>query len=166
MSPQKTPTSQPSLNSKVKLAPRHLVAPCGLDCSRCLGCSEGNVADHAQAISEVMGDNFQIYADRLKAFNPAMEEYSSFRALLDSLAKPSCGGCRSENRTCLPSCKVSECVREKKIEFCFECDNFTDCESTGLPESLFERWKNNNIIMKEIGVDNYMKGLAERPRYP
>ncbi len=166
MSPQKTPTPKPPLNSKANLAPRPLVAPCGLDCFRCLGCSEGNVADHAQAIAEVMGDNFQIYANRLKTFNPAMKEYSSFRTLLDSLAKPSCGGCRSKTRTCLPSCKVSECVCEKNIEFCFECDNFPDCESTGLPESLLERWKNNNILMKEIGVDKYIEGLAERPRYP
>ncbi|MBI9112858.1 DUF3795 domain-containing protein [Maridesulfovibrio ferrireducens] len=166
MLPKKTDTPEISAKSMAKIAPRHLIAPCGLDCSRCVGCVEGSVAEHALAIAETMGNNFQTYADRLKTFNPAMNEYSSFRTLLDSLASPNCGGCRSENKTCLPSCNIANCVSERNIEFCFECTDFPDCKKTGLPDSLLERWKKNNNLMKNTGIENFIKGLAERPRYP
>lgn len=146
--------------------PRHLIAPCGLDCSRCLNCTEGSVATHARAIAKTMGSNFQTYADRLKSFNPAMNEYPAFRSLLDSLANPKCDGCRSHNRTCLPSCRIAECVNEHNIEFCFECGDFPDCKKTGLSENLLERWENNNKIMKSIGIDKYFTVSAEKPRYP
>nr|WP_281248162.1 DUF3795 domain-containing protein [Desulfovibrio gilichinskyi] len=142
------------------------MAPCGLDCSRCLNCTGGSVAIHARAIAKTMGDNFQTYADRLKDFNPAMNEYPAFRSLLDSLASPKCDGCRSDNRTCLPSCKVAECVQKQHIEFCFECDKFPDCEKTGLTGALLERWEKNNKLMKSIGIDKYITMSAEKPRYP
>ncbi len=145
---------------------RYLIAPCGLDCSRCVGCSNGNVAVHASEIAKNLGNNFEVYADRLKEFNPAMKNYSDFRVLLDKLAAPDCEGCRSENKICLPSCKISECVKEHEIEFCFECSEFPDCENTGLTEPLLTRWKTNNLIMHKKGVDEYIKLQAEKPRYP
>ncbi|WP_432735694.1 DUF3795 domain-containing protein [Maridesulfovibrio sp. FT414] len=145
---------------------RKLIAPCGLDCSRCVGCSAGNVAEHARIIADTLGANFHNYAGRLASFNPAMNSYPQFRELLDSLSNPSCDGCRSENRTCLPQCNVSDCVKERNIEFCFECEEFPGCGRTGLPEPLLARWEKNNRIMQKLGVDGYIELQARKPRYP
>ncbi|WP_320169381.1 DUF3795 domain-containing protein [Maridesulfovibrio sp.] len=146
--------------------PRHLLSPCGLDCSRCVGCAEGTVSNHAKKIAEILGPNFEVYAQRLESFNPAMSHYAEFRALLESLAAPKCGGCRSETRICLPQCKVEQCVREHEIEFCFQCREFPDCGKTGLPENLLGRWQRNNQLMQKHGVDEFIRFQADKPRYP
>ena len=166
MQSKESPDLKPQDNVSNQTTLRHLTAPCGLDCSRCLNCTDGSLAGHARAIAETMGDNFQTYADRLKNFNPAMNNYSEFRSLLDSLASPKCDGCRSENRTCLPSCKVAECVQKQDIEFCFECTEFPDCGKTGLTDTLLERWEKKNKLMKSIGISKYITVSAEKPRYP
>ncbi|WP_027721358.1 DUF3795 domain-containing protein [Maridesulfovibrio zosterae] len=145
---------------------RDPIAPCGLDCSRCVGCVHGKISKNAQQIAETLGDNFDVYAERLKSFNPAMENYAQFRTLLDSLSAPSCNGCRSDNRTCLPDCRVADCVKEQQVEFCFECSSFPDCGKTGLQEPLFSRWKINNEIMRKRGIEKFIALQAERPRYP
>ncbi|MFW5498056.1 MULTISPECIES: DUF3795 domain-containing protein [unclassified Maridesulfovibrio] len=145
---------------------RELIAPCGLDCSRCVGCTAGTVSAHAQRIKETLGDNFHTYAERLSGFNPAMKNYLQFRELLESLSSPHCDGCRSENRKCLPQCNVSECAKENNCEFCFECSSFPDCGKTGLPEALLQRWQDNNNFMKQHGVDKFIKTQDLKPRYP
>ncbi len=151
---------------KTTATSRKLIAPCGLDCSRCVGCSAGKTAENAAQIAEILGPNFQNYAQRLAAFNPAMKNYPQFRELLDSLSSPSCDGCRSEKRTCLPQCNVADCVKSMEIEFCYECAEFPECGKTGLPEVLLGRWQQNNEIMKDRGVDAYIELQSTRPRYP
>jgi hypothetical protein len=60
---------------------------------------------------------------------------------------------------------VHTCVREKGVDFCFECDDFP-CNRHGLHPALYERWKKNNMIMKTLGVQDYYKKIKYLPRYP
>ncbi|WBF67030.1 DUF3795 domain-containing protein [Desulfovibrio subterraneus] len=149
----------------MSIAPRHLVAPCGLDCSRCISCTEGRSVQLSRELLELLGENFHAYAARLQAINPALAEYPQFRRVLESLAQDRCGGCRSGTRVCLPSCNVMSCTSAKGVEFCFQCDEYP-CTNTGLPEPVLKKWRTQNDRMREIGIDGYLRELAETPRYP
>jgi len=149
----------------MSIAPRHLVAPCGLDCSRCISCTEGRSVQLSRELLELLGENFHAYAARLQAINPALAEYPQFRRVLESLAQDRCGGCRSGTRVCLPSCNVMSCTSAKGVEFCFQCDEYP-CTNTGLPEPVLKKWRTQNDRMREIGIDGYRRELAETPRYP
>ena len=146
--------------------PAHLIAPSGLDCFRCVGCSEGYVAEHAIIIAKALGSNFQSYASRLTTFNPSMKNYPAFRDLLNGLSSPKCDGCRSDKRNCLPTCMISDCVKKRGLNFCFQCKDFPECMETGLSGDLLERWQSNNELIKNIGISEYILKMADMPRYP
>ena len=44
------------------------------------------------------------------------------------------------------------CSEGKKVDFCFQCDEFP-CENTGFDEHLYKRHVEINNRMKEIGVE-------------
>lgn len=140
------------------------VAPCGLHCGGCVAFAEGPVREHAEALRGLLGTNFAGYARRFEEMNPVFAHYPAFAELLDWLARGSCEGCRG--RGCLfADCRVGICVRERGVDFCFECAEFP-CERHGLPEMLAGRWKANNERMKSIGVEAWYELLRNRPRYP
>lgn len=149
----------------MNLAPRHLVAPCGLDCSRCVSCSQGRTVALSRELLELLGENFHAYAARLQGINPALAEYPQFRRVLESFAEDRCGGCRSGKRVCLPSCTIMTCTAARGVEFCFQCDEYP-CTNTGLPEPVLKKWRVQNDRMQDIGIDGYLRELADTPRYP
>ena len=142
----------------------HRLAPCGLFCGNCVAFAGGAIQEHAQALAGKLGDNFGVYAERFAAMNPVFEGYSAFRELLDYMAQGSCSGCRGKG--CLfKSCKVTECVRDKGVDFCFECKEFP-CETHSMPPGLAERWQKNNEKMRDMGVGDYFDAFTNKPRYP
>ncbi|BFR49391.1 DUF3795 domain-containing protein [Nitratidesulfovibrio sp. HK-II] len=145
-------------------APLHLVAPCGLDCSRCVNCSEGQIAAHAKAIRDILGPNFAPFAERLAAMNPALAEYPAFARVLDALAEGTCPGCKTERRTCLPTCKVAGCAAARGLDFCADCADYP-CVDTGLPPRLEQKWRACNDHIRAAGRDAFLRALAETPRY-
>ncbi len=141
-----------------------VVAPCGLDCGACVAFRDGPLREACVRIGSVLGPNFGAYAARFAATDPAYEDYPAFRRFLDHLADAPCKGCR--HGSCLfSSCDVPRCVREKGIDFCFQCDEFP-CGHTGLPPALEARWRANNEAMSREDVSEYYRELRERPRYP
>ena len=140
------------------------IAPCGLNCGKCLVFEHGEIKGHARALADLLGPNFQAYADRFAMVNPIFGHYKAFRNLLDFLAEGSCRSCR--NGQCLfQPCKVRECVKEKGVDFCFQCDSYP-CDATGLNERLVRVWRANNDRMKEVGVEQFHEEVKDRPRYP
>lgn len=141
-----------------------MIAPCGLNCGKCLAYEHGEIRKHSQAIMELLGPNFDSYAERFTQMNPTFKNYQPFKELLIFLSEGSCGGCRKEG-CLLKVCNVQNCVKEKGINFCFECNEFP-CEKTGMPPELYEKWKNNNRMLKDLGVEKYYEKIKDLPRYP
>jgi hypothetical protein len=142
-----------------------VIAPCGLDCEKCLVFEQGEVRRHASKIIELLGSNFDGYAERFTEMNPVFKNYPGFKALLDFLSQGSCGGCRKEG-CLLKACRVHTCcVKEKGVDFCFECAEFP-CDRHGLPAGLREIWEKSNIQMKDQGIETFYEDLKQRPRYP
>jgi len=141
-----------------------IIAPCGLNCGKCLAFEGGEIRVHAQKIRELLGEHFSGYAARFAEMDPVFEGYEQFAALLEYLASGSCGGCRKQG--CLfMSCRVQECVREHGVDFCFECDKFP-CEEHGFPEGLKKRWEANNLRISDLGIEGYYVEVKNGPRYP
>jgi hypothetical protein len=118
------------------------LAPCGLNCRKCLAHTEGEIAGHSIELQKLLG-NFDIYAERFSNFLPVFQNYPSFKKLLSYLAEPDCQGCR---------------------HFCFQCAEFP-CEKTNFDPHLKARWIKMNRRMKEIGVEAYYEEIKDVRRY-
>lgn len=138
-----------------------IIAPCGLNCGKCLALEGGDIRMHAQGIIELLGENFSGYAARFVEMNSVFEGYKQFAALLEYLASGSCGGCRKQG--CLfKSCRVHKCVREHGVDFCFECEKFP-CEEHGFPEGLKNGWEANNCRIRDLELEGYYEEVKDAP---
>lgn len=138
------------------------VAPCGLDCGRCLDNPTSPICGLAQGLKAELG-GFAALADRFAGMDPVFADYPAFERLLERLGRGGCTGCRSGN-CLLSSCGVKDCVRGQGVDFCHECGEFP-CDKTMLPPMLHERWLRNNERMREVGLETYLTQLRLKPRY-
>ncbi len=139
-----------------------LLAPCGLDCSRCVAFAGGEIKEHSRRLLELLG-GFDRYAEKFSAYLPVYRSYPSFRELLEHLSKADCLGCR-KGACRLPGCGVAACYRKKGVDFCFQCDAFP-CNDTNFDAELRARWIEMNARMKEIGIEEYFEETRSLPRY-
>ncbi len=138
------------------------VAPCGLDCGRCLDNPESPIARHARALRSELG-GLGRRAAFFATLDPAFEDYAAFERLLERLGGGGCRGCRFGE--CLfAECRVKDCVKQRHVDFCFECEAFATCDP-GLPPNLVQRWREANERMREEGLSAYARALDEKPRY-
>lgn len=92
-------------------------------------------------------------------------KYPDFKIFLDYLASAHCQGCRHEACKLFKECGVRPCHQEKKIDFCFQCDEFP-CDRTGFDEHLRVRWVKLNERIRKVGLERYDEETHDRPRYP
>jgi hypothetical protein len=138
------------------------LAPCGLNCAKCMAFANGDIKKHALELKRLLGA-FDNYAQRFSHFAPVFENYPSFKKLLDHFAQAGCKGCRHGD--CLyPSCGVAPCYKQKGVDFCFQCDEFP-CAKTNFDPNLKARWIKMNYRMKEKGVEAYFAESKKLPRY-
>lgn len=140
-----------------------IIAPCGLNCRKCMANADGEIRQHSLKLAELLGPNFGKYADRFKDFMPVFENYSPFKELLTFFTKADCTGCRS-GACRYPACGVMKCYKEKGVDFCFQCNEFP-CDKTNFDPDLKRRWIEMNIRMKEIGIEAYYEEVKELCRY-
>ena len=138
------------------------LAPCGLNCRKCLANVRGEIAGHSIELQKLLG-NFDIYAERFSNFLPVYKNYPSFKKMLSHLAEPNCNGCR-QGTCAFPNCGVTNCCRKKCVDFCFQCDEFP-CDKTNFDPHLKARWIKMNNRMKEIGIESYYEETKDLCRY-
>jgi hypothetical protein len=139
------------------------LAPCALDCSRCLYFGKGNTKACAEGLRHEL-EGFEKVAPMLaQGAAPVLQDYPTFKAILDHLAGGECIGCR-DGAVCFESCVALSCCKEKGIDFCFQCDEFP-CEKNHYPESLDRRWRAWGARIKEVGVERFYEESLSRPRY-
>lgn len=120
-----------------------IVAPCGIDCFNC------------ELFEDNVTEEMQIRFAALK--NVPKEEIS-------------CKGCTGGNLCLLlkldgKTCKTLDCVNEKGVDFCFNCDSFP-CENlmplaNGADKFPHNLKMYNLCMMKRIGVDAWCEKVAD-----
>lgn len=139
------------------------LAPCGLDCSRCLYFGRGNTKAHAEGLRREL-EGFEKVAPMLaQGTAPVLQDYPTFKAILDHLAGGECIGCR-DGAVCFECCVALSCCREKGVDFCFQCAEFP-CDKNHYPGSLDRRWREFGGRMKDVGVERFYEESLSRPRY-
>ncbi len=141
---------------------KKVLAPCGLNCSKCQAYSEGDIRMHASELKRLLG-SFDAYAERFSKFLPVFRNYAAFKEVLGHFSQANCKGCRQGDCK-YPNCGVASCYRQKGVDFCFQCAEFP-CNKTNFDPSLHERWIKMNRRMKEIGVEAYYEETRNIPRY-
>jgi hypothetical protein len=139
-----------------------LIAPCGLDCTRCADYAHGEISSLSAKLKELL-TNYGRVAKLKARLKPEFAAYECFEQILDSLASAACGGCRSESSACPIDCKARTCHKQKKVDFCFECQDYPCADPTFGP--LIERWKQKNDRMKEVGVIRFYEEQKKTSRY-
>ena len=124
-----------------------LTAPCGKDCFNCPLC-----------IAEENRENREAFFKR----NNIPED------------KFQCKGCRPNNGYCPgleilgidPNCRMYACIQEKKVNFCYECDEFP-CERLQPVADRAERVPHalkiyNLCMIQKMGVEAWATGHSKR----
>jgi len=143
---------------------KKILGPCGLNCEKCISFEDGEIKKTAILLKELLGDNFAAYASRFASFDPAFSNYPAFTAFLDRLVSGGCQGCR-EGECLFQGCRVKDCVKERGVDFCFQCEEFP-CTAHGLQGGLKRKWEEKNRMMKEMGVEGFYEKTKEEKRYP
>lgn len=138
------------------------LAPCGLNCKKCVACSEGEIKELSSALKDKLG-NFDSYAERFSAFLPIFKNYPQFKQLLEFFTQGDCDGCRKGDCK-YPDCGVAKCYQTRGVDFCFLCDEFP-CDKTNFDPDLHRRWLEMNKRMREIGLEAYYEETKDLPRY-
>lgn len=138
------------------------LAPCGIDCQRCVRHRSGSVKRLAAELGEAL-EGFEKMAARSSDRVPVLRDYDRFAEVLGFLRGADCAGCR-EGGYPLPFCAARECFREKGVDFCFQCDEYP-CGRNQYPETMDERWRAINERIRAVGPEQYYRESLERPRY-
>lgn len=138
------------------------LAPCGIDCERCVMCSRGRVKDLAAGLGTAL-DGFENMAPRVADRFPVLRDYQGFVGILELFAGAACAGCR-EGGSSLPFCAARSCHKEQGVDFCFQCAEYP-CTRNSYPENMTQRWRAYNDRMLEVGVEQYYRESLKRPRY-
>lgn len=138
------------------------LAPCGLNCRKCMGSCDGDIRKTSQELQRLLG-SFDNYAKRFSAFLPTFNNYPAFKELLTHFAQGDCRGCRAGDCK-FPNCGVMACCQAKGIDFCGQCDGFP-CDKVSFDADLKRRWMQMNARIKDVGVEAYHEETKDLPRY-
>jgi hypothetical protein len=139
-----------------------ILAPCGLNCRKCIAYNEWEIKTVSLKLQELLG-SFDRYAERFSTFLPVFKNYPAFKELLAYFTEADCTGCRA-GLCKYPNCGVRDCYKQKGVDFCFQCDEFS-CEKSNFDPDLKRRWIQMNNRMKEVGIESYFQKNRNLPRY-
>jgi len=139
------------------------LAPCGLDCSRCVYYGKSDVKTKAAELKQALTDYEKVVPAPAKAVAPVLADYDTFKAILSHFAAGECVTCR-QGAPCFEFCAARTCHKEKGVDFCFQCAEFP-CDKNHYPGSLDRRWREFGARMKEVGAERFYDEYRQRPRY-
>lgn len=136
------------------------VAPCSLLCYTCAGYKEGVIAESASTLRHYLTGVEDFGSEERRAI------YRTVFTKLEQFAHSSCPGCRnSEKRECMiAGCVIPQCIKEKGIAFCGECNEFP-CDKNDFSPKIQQKWINGNRRIAEAGAVKYFAENKEVPHY-
>ncbi len=136
------------------------IAYCGLYCGECPN-HTGVIADLARDLrKELRNYRFEKTAELLSHY-PFFKEYAKYDdcySVLGAMVRMRCGKtCRSGGGN--PTCKIRNCAKKKKVNGCWECDEFETCVKLQfLCGNHGVAHLKNLRILKKKGPEEFEKG--------
>ncbi len=128
-------------------------AYCGLYCLDCIP-SNIRLFEILNELEKLLEEvKFDKYAGLKSKTNETFNDYSKFIEVLQEMKKLECKALCTEGG-CKEDCKIRECVKEKKYEGCWECDDFKDCELLDYLKGIHSIEHNLEMI-REFGINNW-----------
>ena len=138
------------------------LSPCGIDCSRCIAYEKSEIKKLSTGLEKAL-KGFDKMANNLAQHFDVYKKYRDFEDVLNALTQGQCKGCRT-GQSMFPLCEAKTCFKEKKVDFCFQCDEYPCTRNKFTPEQ-HERWIYRNNFMKEKGVEAYYEHQKNQSRY-
>jgi hypothetical protein len=132
-------------------------ACCGLYCGDCIP-SHRSLFDAAEKLrAELEKCQFDKYAQYKSQGNRTFDRFGTFQEVLDAILTVRCpgpcfhGGGRSD-------CRIRACVREKKMEGCWQCTVFETCSLLEPMSACHgDTVKHNLRMIRQFGVENWAR---------
>jgi len=138
------------------------IAPCGLVCHTCVASAGGVMKQPAQQLLHFL-EGFDVYADKLSAFDPRLKKFRDFAEVLGLIAQAECQGCR--DGVCkFPGCGIAPCAKDRGHDFCYQCPQFP-CNEADFEPLLKAKWLKAGERMKAIGPEAYFEEVSGRSHY-
>jgi hypothetical protein len=139
---------------------RKYTAFCGLYCKDCIPSNKELFAliDSLADLLDNLG--FEQYAkfksSRIKEF----QNYETFRNLLTEMKKLKCETNCFEGPVsvygCNENCEMRQCVLNKNIAGCWECNDYKVCKKLELHRKFHPGMEHNLDMLKKFGLDNWL----------
>ena len=106
-----------------------LTAYCGLYCGDCLRYKSRATGLARDLLNELQRVQFNKYAEVKSVSLSVFEHFKECRQVLEAIVKLRCNApCRAGGDGCLQTCEIKSCVLAKRLEGCWECDEFEKCQ--------------------------------------
>ena len=150
----------------------HYIAPCSLLCYTCPALKDGLIAETSKSLAT----HFEGYYDFNSAALPEeyrswLPEFAQFHEKLKHYENRPCGGCRTfpSGTGCIDGCVVPDCVRDKKIDFCADCQEFP-CEKgssffRAINDVIYQDWLQGNTRIAEAGMEVFFEEKQKHSHY-
>ena len=109
---------------------KDLTGYCGLYCGDCIRyqCRASHLAD--KLLVEIDNHHFREYANVKRVHAKEFEDFDSLINSLKAISRINCMiPCGLGGDGCGGSCRIINCVKKKKLNGCWECDDFENCEN-------------------------------------
>ncbi|MBN2462240.1 MAG: DUF3795 domain-containing protein [Dehalococcoidia bacterium] len=136
-----------------------LTAYCGLYCGDCLRYRSKVTELARDLMSELQTVQFDKYAEVKSASVKELRHYEECRHVLEAIIELSCNTpCRSGGDGCSGPCEIKSCVQSKKLDGCWECDEFERCNKFEFFKPIHgDNTKENVRKIKEYGLSGWAK---------
>ena len=138
------------------------IAYCGLYCGQCI-IRNGKISEKSEQLLEIFKtDDCKKLVDGLPKFFPEIHiesnEYETCIKFLQTMKFLDCNEvCKKTGGT--SKCKIKNCCIEKKLDGCWLCENFENCEILDSLTPIHKRANIKNIkTIRENGISSFLKG--------
>lgn len=148
------------------------IAPCSLLCYTCPAYKDGLIAETAKSLATHFEGYYDFNSTALpEEYRSWLPEFQQFHEKLKHYENRPCGGCRSfpSGTGCIDGCVVPNCIHEKGIEFCAECNEFP-CEKGksffhSINDVILNDWLQGNTRIAEVGIEIYFDEKKKLSHY-
>jgi hypothetical protein len=136
-----------------------LTAYCGLYCGDCLRYRSKATQLARDLMNELQAVRFDKYARVKSAAVKELEHYDECIQVLDAVVKLGCDTpCKAGGDGCSGPCEIKSCVQMKKLEGCWECNEFDRCHKFESFKPIHGNTTRGDLRkIREYGLDRWAK---------